>query len=211
MRLRQKSPSFVFCLVVPVIILLVATIVSGVSTTCEGAERVKRVLILQSFGPRFKPWTDYDQAIRAEIERLSQSPVDFLENSVANQGDSDDAIVEYLSALYTHHPLDLIVAIGAPAANFVQLHRQRLFPTVPMVVTAVDQRRVQYEKLTDHDAVVPVTIDIPALFENIMRVLPDTKTIAIVNGVSPIERIWTEEMRRELAPLTDRVRTEMVQ
>jgi hypothetical protein len=47
-----------------------------------------------------------------------------------------------------------------------------------MIVTAVDQRSVQYEKVTDHDAVVPVTIDIPALFENIMRVLPDTKTIA---------------------------------
>ncbi len=205
MRLRQKAPSFLLCLAVPVIILLVATSVLGVSTTCEGAERAKRVLILQSFGPRFKPWTDYDQAIRAEIDRLSERPVEFLEHPVANQGNSDDALVEYLSAIYAHYPLDLIVAIGAPAANFVQLHRQRLFPMVPMVVTAVDQRRVQYEKLTDNDAVVPVTIDIPALFKNIMRVLPDTKTIAIVNGVSPIERFWTEAMRRELAPLAGQV------
>jgi signal transduction histidine kinase len=205
MRLRQQGLSFPLCLVVPVIILAVATIVLGVSTTCEGAERAKRVLILQSFGPRFKPWTDYDQAIRAEIDRLSHSPVEFLEHSVANQGNSDDALVEYLSALYTNYPLDLIVAIGAPAATFVQLHRQRLFPMVPMVVTAVDQRRVQYENLTGNDVVVPVTIDIPALFENIMRVLPDTTTIAIVNGVSPIERFWTEEMRRQLAPLAGRV------
>jgi hypothetical protein len=74
-----------------------------------------------------------------------------------------------------------------------------------MVVTAVDQRRIRYENLTDNDVVVSFTNDVPALFENIMRVLPDTKTIAIVNGNSPIERFWTEEMRRELAPLRGRV------
>src|SRR5258705_13581402 len=34
--------------------------------------------------------------------------------------------------------------------------RQRLFPVTPMVFTAVEQRRVQYEKLTENDTVVAV-------------------------------------------------------
>jgi signal transduction histidine kinase len=209
MRLRQKAVSFLFCLALPVLILLAATIVSGASTSCEAAEKPKRIMMLHSFGPRFKPWTDYARAIRAEINQLSQSPVEFLEHSLVNtrrsQENSDDAFVEYLSAVYTDYPLDLIVALGAPAADFVQRHRQRLFPRVPMVITAVDHRRVLYDKLTDNDAVVPVTNNIPALFENIMHVLPNTKTIAIVIGDSPIERFWTAELRRELAPLTGRV------
>ena len=112
---------------------------------------------------------------------------------------------EYLRALYTGRPVDLIVAIGAPAANFVQRHRQRLFPATPMVFTAVEQRRVQYEKLTENDTVVAVAHDFPAAFDNILRVLPLTKTIAVVNGASPNETFWLEEMRRELAPLTGRV------
>ena len=33
-----------------------------------------------------------------------------------------------------------------------------------MIVTAVDHRRVQYDKLTERDTVVPVTNDIPAGF-----------------------------------------------
>jgi len=168
-----------------------------------------RVLMLHSFGPRFKPWSDYAQAIRAEINGSSRNSVEFLEHSLVDtrqsQEKSDDAFVEYLSTVYADHPLDLIVALGAPAANFVQHHRQRLFPMVPMVVTAVDQRRVRFENLTDNDAVVSFTNDVPVLFENIIRVLPDTKTIAIVIGTSPIERFWLEEMRRELAPLTGRV------
>jgi signal transduction histidine kinase/ABC-type uncharacterized transport system substrate-binding protein len=202
MRLRQYVFRF---LPLALRIIILATMASGAWTSCEGAEKPKRVMILQSFGPDFKPWADYARAIRAEIERLSPGPVEFLEHPLLNRENSDDAFVEYLSSIYTHYPLDLIVAIGGPAANFVQLHRQRLFPRVPMLVTALDRRRVQNEKLTDNDAVVPVTIDIPALFENIMRVLPDTKTIAIVNGVSPIERFWTQEMSRELAPFAGRV------
>ena len=113
--------------------------------------------------------------------------------------------MEYLRALYTSRPVDLIVAIGAPAANFVQRYRQRLFPATPMVFTAVEQRRVQYEKLTENDTVVAVAHDFPAAFDNILRVLPLTKTIAVVNGASPNETFWLEEMRRELAPLTGRV------
>ena len=40
---------------------------------------------------------------------------------------------------------------------------------------------------------------------SILRVLPLTKTIAVVNGASPNETFWLEEMRRELAPLAGRV------
>jgi signal transduction histidine kinase/ABC-type uncharacterized transport system substrate-binding protein len=166
-------------------------------------------MMLHSFGPRFKPWSEYAETIRAEIGRQSQTPVDFVDHSLVNARVSDvqseAPFVEYLGALYAEHSPDLIIAIGAPAANFVQQHRQRLFPKVPMVVTAVDQRRVQYENLTGNDTVVPFTNDVPVLFENILRVLPLTKTIAIVNGASPIERFWTGEMRRELAPLTSPV------
>ena len=44
-------------------------------------------------------------------------------------------------------------------------------------------------KLTENDTVVAVAHDFPASFENILRVLPLTKTIAIVNGASPNETI----------------------
>ena len=74
-----------------------------------------------------------------------------------------------------------------------------------MIFTAVEQRRVQDDKLTENDTVVAVAYDLPAVFENILRVLPLTKTIAIVSGASPTELFWQGELRRELAPLTGRV------
>jgi signal transduction histidine kinase/ABC-type uncharacterized transport system substrate-binding protein len=165
--------------------------------------------MLHSFGPRFKPWSDYAQTIRSEISQQWHSPVAFLDHSLMNAQQDDEqsevAFVEYLRTLYVNRPVDLIVAIGAPAAAFIQRYRQRLFPKTPMVFTAVEQRRVQYDKLTENDTVVAVAHDFPAAFETILRVLPLTKTIAVVNGASPNETFWLNEMRRELAPLGERV------
>ncbi len=114
---------------------------------------------------------------------------------------AEPKFVEYLKALYARQPPDLIVAIGAPAARFVQQHRADLFPTTPMLLAAIEARRVDPSTMSDQDAMVGVRTDQVALFENILRLLPETKAIAVVVGNSPNEQFWMGEMQRELNPL----------
>jgi len=189
--------------------LAIALLLASLCQSQAADPTSKRILMLHSFGPRFKPWSDYEQSIRTEVSRRWQKPVDFLDQSLVNTRLEDEnaeaSFAEYLRALYTSRPVDIIVAIGAPAAAFVQRYRQRLFPVTPMVFTAVEQRRIQYEKLTENDTVVAVAHDFPAAFDNILRVLPLTKTIAVVNGASANETFWQEVMRRELAPFAGRI------
>ncbi len=203
------TPFRFFCAPTLTAALAVALLLATLCQSQAADPAPKRVLMLHSFGPRFKPWSDYEQGIRSEISRRWRKPVDFLDQSLVNARLEDEnaeaLFADYLRALYTSRPVDLIVAIGAPAAAFVQRYRQRLFPVTPMVLTAVEYRRVQYDKLTENDTVVAVAHDFPAVFDNILRVLPLTKTIAVVNGTSPNETFWLEEMRRELAPLDRRV------
>jgi hypothetical protein len=169
--------------------LLLATL--GQSQAAD-PDHPKRVLMLHSFGPRFKPWSDYEQSIRSKISRLWQKPVDFLDQSLVNarleDENSEALFAEFLRALYTSRPVDLIVAIGAPAAAFVQRYRQLLFPATPMVFTAVEQRRVQYDKLTEYDTVVAVAHDFPAAFDNILRVLPSQKPSRSSTGLLRMRR-----------------------
>ena len=169
----------------------------------------KRVLMLQSFGFRFKPWTDFAEFFRSELSKQSKAPIDFLEHSLLTARVDDDRallpFVDYLQALYAENPPGLIVALGAPAAEFVQRYRQRLFPKTPMLFTAVEARRVQYDKLTENDTVAAAAHDFPAAIETILQVLPDTKVIAVVNGASPNEVFWQGVLERELAPLSGRV------
>jgi hypothetical protein len=115
------------------------------------------------------------------------------------------AFVEYLRTLFGKQPPDLIVSLGTPAAAFVQRHRQQLFATTPMVLTAVEVRRVRYSDLTANDTVVAVRTDHLPVMQNILRVLPDTKHIAVVIGTSPGEKFWRKEMAREVKPLEGRV------
>ena len=189
--------------------LAIALLLAMLCQSQAADPKPKLVVMLHSFGLRFKPWTDYAEAIRSEISRQSKSPVDFHDHSLLtarlNDDTPDSPFVEYLHALYAEKSPDLIVALGAPAASFVQLYRQRLFPGTPMLFTAVEARRVEYDKLTENDTVVATTHDYLAAFETILRVLPRTKTIAIVNGVSPNETFWLGELPRVLAPLSGRV------
>ena len=173
------------------------------------AADAKRVMILHSFGPQFKPWSDYARAIRAETTRQAKWSIDFSDFSLASarsdDTESEVPLVQYLRALYLKEPLDLIIAVGAPAASFIQRHRSELFSTTPMIFTAVDRRRVDYSQLSENDTVVAVNHDFAAILTTILQVLPDTKTVAIVNGVSPNEVFWHEEIQRQLAPFANRV------
>jgi signal transduction histidine kinase len=165
--------------------------------------------MLYSFGRDFKPWKDYAATIRSELERQSPWPLDIQDQSLVSARSSNEdpelPFIEYLRALYRKSPPDIIVGIGAPAAVFVQQHRQQIFPKAPMVFTAMEERRIDVAALTEYDSVVAMTHDFAAAIENILRVLPDTKNVMVVNGYSPNERFWLEEIRREVRPLESRV------
>ena len=166
-------------------------------------------MLLYSFGKDFKPWSAYATAIRAELTRQSPWRLDITEQSLvtARSGDEnpEPPFVEYLSSIFSRRRLDLVVALGAPAAAFVQRHRKQLFAGTPMVFMAVDQRRVEYSSLSPNDAVVAVRINYLAAVENILKVLPATKDVMVVVGTSPIEKFWKEAIGKELEPLAGRI------
>jgi signal transduction histidine kinase len=192
----------------PVRLCLAVTLVFLSVAHAIAAEH-KRVLILHSVGREFRPWNEYAKHMRAELDRQSPWPLDVQEHSLVAGRSADlnpePPFVDYLRALYGEQQPDLIIVVGAPAANFIQRHRKDLFATAPMVFTTVEQRRVRTSELTEYDTVVAVIHDFRFLFESFLRIAPDTKTIAIINGDSPNEQFWQGEMRRELRPLEDRV------
>ena len=54
--------------------------------------------------------------------------------------------------------------------------------------------------LSEQDVVASVRTDYVVPFENILRLLPETKTIAMVVGNSPAERFWIDVVQREVKP-----------
>src|SRR5215469_18853268 len=151
---------------------LAIVLASAFDGSAAGALDPKRVMLLHSFGREVRPWSDYAQSIRAELQRQSPSLLNITDFTVVTARSDDAAaeaaFAEYLRTLFDKRPLDLIVSIGAPAAAFVQRHRSELFTATPMVFTAVEQRRIQYSSLTPSDAVVPIRIDYLSIVNNVL-------------------------------------------
>ena len=140
-----------------------------------------------------------------------RNPVDVYEFSLATARFSDENIdldrpfAEYLRTLFHDHKLDLVVTIGAPAADFFQKYRQQLSPTTPMIITFLEQRRVPVTNLTANDTVVSNRIDFASIVDNILRILPKTNNIEVVLGNSPLERYWVQELQEVFRPYANRI------
>jgi signal transduction histidine kinase len=189
-------------------LLVLAAILPGPASSTPRGEP-KRVLMLHSFGRDFRPWSAYALRIKAELVRQSQWPLELQEHTLLtarfdNPG-PEAPFVDYLRSLYADRPPDIVLSIGAPAARFVQKYRAQLFPEAPMVLTAVEQRLVDRTLQTNNDTVISVYNDFSAFFGSILRVLPDTKTIAVIIGASPLENFWLNEAKKEAKPFESRV------
>jgi len=178
------------------------------------AAQPKKIVVLHSYSQSFEPGATWNREIRNQLSRQSPWPLEIQQHSLVTAQGGDDAaeakFVEYLGALYAQRPPDLIVAIGAPAARFVQRHRTDLYPTTPMLLAAVELRRVEPSMLSEQDTVAGVRFDQVALVENILRLLPETKAIAIIIGNSPNERFWVAEQQRILGPLLLKNKVELI-
>ena len=123
---------------------LAAGAVTTLACSATLAADPKRVLVLHSFGRDFKPWTDTARAIREELEQQTRWSLDLIDQSlVTARGENPEGpFVDYLNNLSAKTPLDLIIALGGPAAGFVQRHRHNLFPGISILFAGVQLSRV---------------------------------------------------------------------
>jgi signal transduction histidine kinase len=188
--------------------ILLSTVVLLLAMTGAALAEPKRVLILHPFGRDFVPWSEYGKIVREELLRQSPEGLDLYEASLASarSGDVEEGpFAEYLRALFVKRQPDLIVAISSPAIQFIQKHREDLFPFVPAVYMGVDQRRIPRAGLTSHDTLIAIAVDFKLIVENILKLLPNTTNIAVILGNSPNERYWSEQLRAEFKPFENRV------
>ena len=180
-----------------------------VLSLCAEAAEPKRVLIIHSFGRDFAPFNTIAPALRTELARAAPAPVIFSEVSLdAERGgppQDERPFVDFLLERYRATRPHLVVTVGGPALRFYLGNRERLFQAVPVLATGADQRVMERVKLGAADRAVSVRLDFAQIAGNILRLSPETTTLAIVVGSSPLERFWLSELKADFAPLAGRV------
>ena len=93
--------------------------------------------------PAVPPWSAVAGRFREELT-IRLPAVDLYEASLEMarfaQPTAEAPLVEYIRALFAGRDLDLVVAVGAPAARFFQKYQPQFFPSTPLLITAADQR-----------------------------------------------------------------------
>lgn len=169
----------------------------------------RRVLLLHSFGFDFAPFDAFAAEFRTDLAADFPDSIEFfqisLESARFGAEQADDALVTYLTTLFAGRGVDLIVTIGGPAAGFVQDRREALFPDIPLLMAAVDRRHLKAHSYGGNNVVVAVENIPTKTIDTILEVLPNTESIAVVMGSSPLETFWLGELRNDFRVFEDRV------
>jgi signal transduction histidine kinase len=168
----------------------------------------KRVLLLHSLGRDFSPFEELAAEFQRELTRRAPFRVEYFEASLESarfrESESEGPFVDYLSALFQNHPLDLVVCIGDAAARFSLRHRADLFSSTPFLATGTERRLEAGAPEESRTSWATVSIDLSDQAENILRLLPDTSDVVLITSAA-LGKFWLEEFRREFQPYGDRV------
>jgi hypothetical protein len=69
----------------------------------------------------------------------------------------------------------------------------------------MDQRPVATRRAPTERHFLGASYDLPGAVEDILQVAPATTNIVVVIGATPLEQFWTDVLRREYQPFTNRV------
>jgi len=106
---------------------------------------------------------------------------------------------------YAGQKIDMIVAFGLPASQWVRAHRDELFPQTPVVVAALLKESFEALGLQNNATAVLLDIDYAGLLDTALRLQPQTRHVAVINGASKTDLYIEKKIRRALVPYADRL------
>jgi signal transduction histidine kinase len=174
-----------------------------------GRGETRHVLVLSSSERPLAPQSGFADALMRDLVLRSREPIQFVEVAVqatrASAEVPDASTAQRIRSAFDGGRLDLVMTIGGPAAIFAQRFRRELFPATPTVIAGVDRRFVENVTFRDNETAVATQHDPAAMIDEILRLLPETRTVLVVIGTSQVERFWLKEMKQEFGRFGNRL------
>ncbi len=154
---------------------------------CAEANVVQKVLILHSYHQGYS-WTDMIQEGLSRTLLASFPKAELYVEYMNTKRQSADVMSSHLLALYTHMyqnvKFDVIVASDNNALDFLLLHRDRLFPEVPVVFCGINNIfNYQFNPDAGYTG-VSEDLDIELTINIALKLNPGTKKVAVITDVT---------------------------
>lgn len=141
-----------------------------------------------------------DQGIRSVFATGSRERIEiyneYLDISRSPGIDHQELQAELLRQKFASRKVDLVIAGLSTALDFALKYRNQIFPGVPVIFLAVEQREVKARKLPPDVIGVPVKLDLTSTLALALRLHPDTQHVFVVAGASKFDAYWTAEAKQ---------------
>jgi signal transduction histidine kinase len=172
-------------------------LLAALTATGHAQTPTRKVLVLYSSERPFGVQSAFAAALKPDLIRASPEPIDFVELTIqatkSHAPAPDAEFATHVHEAFEKQALDLVITVGGPAAMFAQQFRDQLFPSTPMLFAGVDRRFLENVKFTERETAVATEHDPALMMDSIMRLLPETRTVMVVIGTSPLEKFWLQE------------------
>jgi signal transduction histidine kinase len=170
----------------------------------------KRVLLVYSHEREMPMYAGFDRALRLRLQSGARRPIEFYTEYLDLMRFADSRqrqqSVDYFRVKYAAPRIDLIIAVGSLAFDFILEHGDAVFPGISIVFTSVNASRIAQIALKENITGVAVKRDVRQTLDLLLTVHPDTRQIVVPVGSSPTEEAWGKETRELFQPYETRVR-----
>jgi signal transduction histidine kinase len=181
--------------------LLFFVLVSAPTSAQAPAKR--NVLILSDVGMSHSLTAAVTRRIVAGTGERPDRHVEFYSESLdlqafpgrPSRGDAQ----EWLAKKYGDHTLDVIVAVGPGAIEFLSSDARALFPDVPVVICGSASDQVSNPKLDARFTGTWVKLQPEKTFELALHLFPDTRHVFVVGGSSDFDNVVTSLTKKALS------------
>jgi len=181
------------------------------SSMAEAAGPQKRILVLSPFSQGEPSIVAFERAVHAALAEALGADLDYNTEHMANFFPDVEyrlAVREFLRRKYASRPLDVIIAIGRPALEFLRDDGPDLFTNAGIV--AVVSADYGGEMLEAWSGAQPATgivdaLDIKGTLDLILRLQPATRQVVFVVGEPERAARLQARLGRELAGYRERL------
>jgi len=190
---------FIACLLVLISLALLSALPLG------AIGQSKTVLAIYSDERLLPANIAVDTALRDSLGLETDNPrtylSEFLDVSRFGSSDYDKLLSDFFHSKYTGQHLDVIVASGPLAFQFLRRHQADLFTGIPVVLCGVGRESFESQTLPPNFVGVPIAVESLPTIELALRLQPDAREIVIVTGTSEFYRSLEDTLRRDLPHL----------
>lgn len=152
----------------------------------------KTILLLYSYQSVLPANIGWDRAVRSALKGTDAQPLkcytEFLDLAQFPDESYLRSLINLLQSKYASRTIDLLMAMGDLAFNFLLAHRDFLFPGVPIVFCAAEKHQVQPPNGLEYAIGGTIWIDIEGTLTAALKLNPQTRRVVLIGGTSKTDK-----------------------